>query len=312
MRLVSQKERSLANKEQTFLNLLDLIYDAASNPQLWPTFMGKLDEITDGALLPTFSKDICAESLSSNVTVLRPKQNPIPPSETFELARKLAPHIQRAITIHRLISTLERDREVLSHTLDRLAVGIALLGDDGNVLYLNRSARLILEEKAASVIRLHNGRLSVHHSDKEDAFQRLVFRAISGSKAGSEAGGGTLVLSGGLGKPTLFIMATSLPMKQYLIRRENAAAAIFLSDPEKGIQSPIEVLRELYGLTPSEAQVVSLLIQGKKVKEAAAELAITSNTARTHLKRAFYKTETTRQGDLIRLLLSGPATLRLN
>jgi len=47
------------------------------------------------------------------------------------------------------------------------------------------------------------------------------------------------------------------------------------------------------------------------VEELAEELGITPLTARTHLKRVFAKTGTTRQADLVSLLLSGPALLQL-
>jgi DNA-binding CsgD family transcriptional regulator len=70
-------------------------------------------------------------------------------------------------------------------------------------------------------------------------------------------------------------------------------------------------LCELHGLTPAEARLAAALVRGFSLEEAAAELVISRNTARTHLKRVFAKTGTCRQGELISLLLSGPALVQL-
>ncbi len=78
---------------------------------------------------------------------------------------------------------------------------------------------------------------------------------------------------------------------------------------EEAIDPPEALLRERYGLTPSEARLSSLLVQGKNLKEAAYELKITMNTVRTHLKRVFSKTDTSRQGELVALLLRNSAKL---
>ena len=49
------------------------------------------------------------------------------------------------------------------------------------------------------------------------------------------------------------------------------------------------------------------LLSGLSLGDAAEALAITGNTARTHLKRVFAKTGVSRQSELIRVLVTGPA-----
>jgi DNA-binding CsgD family transcriptional regulator len=65
-------------------------------------------------------------------------------------------------------------------------------------------------------------------------------------------------------------------------------------------------MRQLYGLTPAEARVANLLLEGLEVREAAERLGITLETARFHLKRVLAKTGTRRQTELLRLMLSLP------
>lgn len=61
-------------------------------------------------------------------------------------------------------------------------------------------------------------------------------------------------------------------------------------------------LIEIFGLTPVQAQVASLLVGGKSLAEIARELKISSGTARNHLKAVFVRTATRRQGELVSLL----------
>ena len=63
-----------------------------------------------------------------------------------------------------------------------------------------------------------------------------------------------------------------------------------------------DLLRLLFDLTPAEARLTRLLVEGKSQTEAGALLGITANTARTHLRRVFGKTGVTRQAELVRLL----------
>ena len=88
--------------------------------------------------------------------------------------------------------------------------------------------------------------------------------------------------------------------------------AMLVSDPEQRVETPEKTLCRLYALATAEARLTGLLMQGKSFEEARRELDISANTARTHLKHIFEKTDTSRQGELISLLLSGPALLRLD
>jgi DNA-binding CsgD family transcriptional regulator len=72
--------------------------------------------------------------------------------------------------------------------------------------------------------------------------------------------------------------------------------------------APFEVdeapLRAAYLLTAAEARVCSALISGENVHVLSERLGISPQTARTHLKRIYDKTATTRQAELLRLLMT--------
>ena len=71
-----------------------------------------------------------------------------------------------------------------------------------------------------------------------------------------------------------------------------------------------EALGTIYGLTPAEAEVVQLLAKGLPLDEIAADRGISLNTVRSHLKHIFSKTGTSRQGELLGLVMTDVGSIR--
>ena len=67
-------------------------------------------------------------------------------------------------------------------------------------------------------------------------------------------------------------------------------------------------LRQLFDLTPTEANVARLVAQGLRRDQVAARLGVSPNTVAFHLRNVFDKTGTRRQADLMALILSMPMT----
>lgn len=70
-------------------------------------------------------------------------------------------------------------------------------------------------------------------------------------------------------------------------------------------------LRQLLGLTPALARLAAALAAGETVAEQAEKAGVTQGTARNQLKELFARTGTQRQAELVRVLLSGVAQLRV-
>lgn len=86
-------------------------------------------------------------------------------------------------------------------------------------------------------------------------------------------------------------------------------AVIFLSDPTRRPEVSNAVLSDLFGLTPTEAEVARALAGGQRTDEIARKLAISATTVAFHLRNLFDKTGTHRQADLIALILTGLASI---
>jgi DNA-binding CsgD family transcriptional regulator len=87
-----------------------------------------------------------------------------------------------------------------------------------------------------------------------------------------------------------------------LVRASQADVMVIVIDPELSMAPPIEALKALYGLTEAEARLTSGLLHGERLEDYGAGAGISINTARTHLKSVFAKTDTDRQAELMRLL----------
>ena len=63
-------------------------------------------------------------------------------------------------------------------------------------------------------------------------------------------------------------------------------------------------MRRLYGLTMTEADVAVRIARGADLQEISDELSVSIATVRKHLQHVFDKTDTHRQAELVRLLLT--------
>jgi DNA-binding CsgD family transcriptional regulator len=103
------------------------------------------------------------------------------------------------------------------------------------------------------------------------------------------------------------------PLRLLMMKTEDSGAiplgvsltslAIQIVDADSDVELSLEVLEQLFSLTPSEARVVAKLTLGRSIEEIAAETRTSTETIRTHLKRVLSKTRTRRQGELISLVL---------
>jgi len=86
-----------------------------------------------------------------------------------------------------------------------------------------------------------------------------------------------------------------------------ARAIVVVHDPEAEVRLRPELIARIHGLTPTEAALAAAIASGRTAAEIAAERGSSEHTVRTHLKRILDKTGTTRQADLVRLLLASAA-----
>lgn len=227
-------------------------------------------------------------------------RGPLDAVET-ELLRLLAPHLIRAWRVTHTLAEAERRLRLTGQALDRLATGVALVDAAGGVLAANVAAVRMLG--CESEIRIDGGRLVA----REPALARRLATALlrlAGPHADRSLPAEVLRLPSDADEPRLELLLLPLPPAP---DGSGSPAALFVYEPAGAGLAPADLLERIYGLTPAESRVVGRILVGRTLEESARDLGIGRETARTHLKRIFRKVGTTRQTDLVRLLLTGPA-----
>jgi DNA-binding CsgD family transcriptional regulator len=106
------------------------------------------------------------------------------------------------------------------------------------------------------------------------------------------------------------ILVTSTMLDMHFASSTPVAILYFPSGPaaEEGMCQS-EPLRQLFGLTDSEARLGALICRGMTVKSASACLGLTEHTGRAYLKRVLVKTGVNRQSELVRKVMSSVIAL---
>jgi DNA-binding CsgD family transcriptional regulator len=81
-----------------------------------------------------------------------------------------------------------------------------------------------------------------------------------------------------------------------------AAAMLLICDPDRPAQIPAAWMMDAYGLTLAEAGVALAVASAATISATARRLKISVNTVKTHLRRVYEKTGTSRQAELVRLM----------
>lgn len=81
-----------------------------------------------------------------------------------------------------------------------------------------------------------------------------------------------------------------------------ALAIVLVTDPEHSPFPKQSLIQLTLGLSNSEARVALALINGASLVQVAEQIGVSHETARTHLKNVFAKSNTNRQSELVVLL----------
>jgi DNA-binding CsgD family transcriptional regulator len=185
--------------------------------------------------------------------------------------------------------------------LDKLDRGVVLLDARGRVLDANSLALRVLE--AGDGMTQRSGRFVFADAALDARLSRLLDRRSSVAADRNTALATRVRRSNGASYRVVIT-----PVPRDADERDVAfVALIYAPDEQRDIST--DVLRELYALTPAQAQVARSLFAGRSVEESAAALNLSLNIVRTHLKQIFTRCEVQSQAELLHLLAQGPQHL---
>lgn len=242
----------------------------------------------------------------ASIAVSREKNAGVWHEGDIRVISEIVPHLRRALDIHAEFTRLRMQQDALEKGLDRLVIGLILYDKNANAVYINPTAKAIINAHPA--LTLDNNGL-VLYSSRDN---KILHQTILDTAGIEQDDSWKQSVAIGITHPEVEIPLPLLvtPMHAHLLTSdldyEGAKVAVFLSDPNQ--QQPISVnnLVSVYKLTPSEAQVAISLANGHSIDDIATTSHHSAHTIRSQLKSTFKKTGVCRQSELIKLLLTGP------
>ncbi len=221
--------------------------------------------------------------------------------ERERLMSELIPHVQQALRTRSHLATLTQRKRDFAEATEAVGHGIVILAAGSRVVHLNSAAERILT--AGDGLGIDSGCVTAVNVDANRELQRLVHRALTADETGiREGGSGTCARPSGQRPYVIHV----LPLQTSRTGRSSGAstAMLLVIDPGQSREPPASLLRRAYGLTRAEAEVALLVLRGEGLKPIADALCVSPATVRTHLRQVFDKTDTHRQAELVRLLMT--------
>jgi DNA-binding CsgD family transcriptional regulator len=221
--------------------------------------------------------------------------------ERVKLTSGLVVHLQQALRTEDKLADLARSSTDLAAALEVVRHGILIVASGCWVMNLNMAAERIL--RAADGLQVRSGRIAATSASAERKLYRAIHLALTDE--GSDVRSGHSFTCGRpSGRRPYIIHVLPLHHGEADETSRRATALVLIVDPEHDPEPPAALLRRLYNLTTTEAEVALRVSRGTGLKQIAEDLSITFTTVRTHLQHVFDKTDTHRQPELVRLLLT--------
>ena len=203
--------------------------------------------------------------------------------QAVELFRMFFDHMECAVRLGRPPFNLESNR------------CLVLIDSQGMIRHLSAGAERTL--KHGTPLWVENRRLVTASPSQQERLERTITKALNTVRVGTSPQ--ALELHPAHGRRWLAVLRPMLssygPFGQ--VRCE------LLLEVHDGLPrlGAIDLLQSMFDLTGREMQVVRLLTDGHSIESLAACMEISPNTARTHMRAIFAKTQTGRQSELMHL-----------
>lgn len=216
----------------------------------------------------------------------------------FDLLGQFGPHVRRAVTIHDMLQMERAQAGIFREVIDRIEHGVVIVTDTMEILYANPAAELFLREEA--LLASQGGRLAIRFPLANAAVARAVTLGVRDEV--ELAGVGIDVPLGATSRPAV---AHVLPLTRRSLGQPvetRAAAAVFIAAAGTVIQTAVEAVAALFGLTPAEKRVAGYVAGGMTRHDIATAQGVTQDTVKSQLSAIYDKTGTGDQRSLQSLM----------
>jgi DNA-binding CsgD family transcriptional regulator len=231
---------------------------------------------------------------------------PLGPDEK-EAFRRLAEHFGRAMRIETALEQRTEQHSIGAELLSRMRQPMLLVDHQRRIAYRNRNGAEIL--KRGDLILEVDGRLACRDAESDHeltiALRDLVLVPVSNlGDAAKPLDRRSLRLRR---RDNANVAATLLALRPdaTLGSFGRTPQALFtLFEPGAALNIDPFLLSTTFDLTPAEARLAAMIVNGRSTEECARELNVKMSTVRSQLLSVFAKTGATGQADLVRQILS--------
>ena len=263
-------------------------------------------------------KVIDDENFSLTFTGLRSQEQGPFPREGTEFLNLLLPHIARAARIGSNHFTYS-SRALVGHALvNRLSQPVILTTTTGKVIHVNEAGKHLLD--STMLIAVRDGQLDMPQQSLEyflndcAEIERQVKQnggVVESTQTYKSLQIHSVAHSSNTEKLYAFY-TTLLPEKVMGSFGLRPLIMLMFYHPESTAPVDHSLLAAAFNLTPAECNVATLLTEGYSIIEIAKSLGKKEDTVRKQLQSIYKKSSTTRQPELIKLLLNLPTNLNRN
>ncbi len=236
------------------------------------------------------------------VSLMRAPETPDFAQKDKAALSELLPHLKRTMKVR---DRILRDRQAcasLTEFMDLIPLAFLLVSREGRVGLHNRMAMEMIARKDCLFVGA-GGYLATASTKNTADLRALIAETADLDIDQAHPPEGThFIISRGLA--CLPLIAVMYPVSGAHLGDEWSEAtpvAMLIKDPQVERFDSLPDFASAHELTNAEARLIGLLTAGQGLFEAAGELSITKNTARTHMRNIYAKIGTNRQADLIRL-----------
>lgn len=229
------------------------------------------------------------------------KASVVPPTAIMK-ASFLLPHLTKAVEIGRTFAQLKSKYSAVLTALDRVKVGLAIALPSGDIIVENQEAQRILSLKDG-LSKLVDGKLQCYDPDQTSELGHAISKAANTARGEDNSNECLMAIKRPSGAAPLLADVAPLRDSKAELEGPLEGALITIIDPDRVPYVRMDRFVALYGLTPAEADVCSMVLQGVTINDIAEARSTSPITAKNQVAAILGKTGVNRRAELIRLVI---------
>jgi len=267
-------------------------------------------QLSDGIALQALAGQVDAGIKNCcGLIMLRDTEHDTFSQSAQESLETLLSYFRRSLLINRRFVRMFAQNNTTLAVLEHTPCGIALFGQRGQLTFQNAEARRIFANSDS--FRVDDDVLELVDQTSHERLYAFLQRSRETRCEGVGDARFSARVPRGPDEPALQIIVYGMPFKSTRAAFDDheTLAIMLIHDPSSVMALNRDLLQDFYGFTAAEANLAHSLHSGQTLGDAAEQLKISVNTARTQLRSMFKKAGVNTQASLLREFSTSP---RLN